>query len=59
MALGDKEESVEETAGVVLQEVGPSITAAAVSECLAFAVGAMTNIPALQVRARARPAPPG
>jgi Niemann-Pick C1 protein len=29
-------------------EVGPSITAAAVSECLAFAVGAATDIPALQ-----------
>jgi Niemann-Pick C1 protein len=29
-------------------KVGPSITTAAFSECLAFAVGYMTNIPALQ-----------
>ena len=48
--LGDSQDSVEDTAAAVLQEVGPSITAAAVSECLAFSVGAMTNIPALQVR---------
>lgn len=31
-----------------LTEVGPSITAAAVSEVLAFVVGMFTNIPALQ-----------
>ena len=31
-----------------LSEVGPSITAAAVSEILAFLVGTFTNIPALQ-----------
>lgn len=31
-----------------MTEVGPSITAAAVSEVLAFLVGTFTNIPALQ-----------
>lgn len=31
-----------------MTEVGPSITAAAVSEILAFLVGTFTNIPALQ-----------
>jgi Niemann-Pick C1 protein len=31
-----------------MAEVGPSITAAAVSEILAFLVGTFTNIPALQ-----------
>lgn len=43
-----KYEAVEETSGHVLAEVGPSVTAAAVSECLAFVVGALTRIPALQ-----------
>ena len=48
-------EPVEITAAVILQEVGPTITAAAVSECLAFAVGSLTNIPALQVCGRCSP----
>ena len=34
--------------GMTLAEVGPSILAAAVSEICAFAVGALTDIPALQ-----------
>ena len=43
-----KSEAPEETASHVLSEVGPSVSAAAVSECLAFAVGSLTRIPALQ-----------
>lgn len=43
-----KSEEFDVTAGEVLCEVGPSVTAAAVSECLAFVVGALTRIPALQ-----------
>ena len=40
--------SVEELMGRALAEVGPSITAAASSEVLAFGVGATTHIPALE-----------
>jgi hypothetical protein len=39
---------VERLMGDVLAEVGPSITAAASAEVLAFAMGAATNIPALR-----------
>ena len=39
---------MEEITGATLAAVCPSILAAATSECLAFAVGALTNIPALQ-----------
>ena len=42
------DEDVTATCSATLAEVGPTITAAAISECLAFAVGASTNIPALQ-----------
>ncbi|KAA0163368.1 hypothetical protein FNF27_07942 [Cafeteria roenbergensis] len=39
---------VERLMGEVLAEVGPTITAAATAEALAFAMGASTSIPALQ-----------
>lgn len=41
-------ESLEDVMGMTLCTVGPSILAAASSEVLAFAVGALTDIPALQ-----------
>lgn len=40
-------EPIEETLAFVLAEAGPTITAAAVGEVLAFIVGITTNIPAL------------
>jgi hypothetical protein len=45
-ALGT--ESVDDLLGFALAEVGPTITAAAFGEVLAFGVGAATRIPALQ-----------
>jgi len=40
--------ALDDLAGMTMAIVGPSILAAATSECLAFGVGALTNIPALQ-----------
>lgn len=44
----DPDQAVDELLGRTLAEVGPSITAAAFGEFLAFAVGATTKIPALE-----------
>ena len=43
-----KKETLEERVYEGLSDVGPSITAAAISEILAFGVGAFTQMPALQ-----------
>lgn len=42
------DEGIEENVAHALADVGPSITSAALSEFLAFAVGATTDIPALE-----------
>jgi Niemann-Pick C1 protein len=43
----DEHEVLSKILGETMANVGPSITVAAISECLAFLVGALTRIPAL------------
>uniref|UniRef100_K3WTQ3 SSD domain-containing protein n=1 Tax=Globisporangium ultimum (strain ATCC 200006 / CBS 805.95 / DAOM BR144) TaxID=431595 RepID=K3WTQ3_GLOUD len=46
--LEDENEQLQQVLGDTLSNVGPSILVAAVAECLAFVVGILTKIPALE-----------